>query len=431
MSNLMRFVKSVAAVLFAVLIAACGSSNNSAAPVHLRFVNATPASTLSVTLNGTGQFSGVTAATATGYAQLTPANYTIQVASSTGALATSTQLVGLASGQTYTLLAYQREGAIVAELVVEDQTLPASGYASIAVSNSSPDPGTLDVYIVPPGTTSLTGLSPTFQQVVFGATPSATTMVVGTYDIVATATGNPSDVRSRLSSVAIGSTQILLAAFTSTSGGALVDAVLLTQGGSVQFAPTTQARVRVVSALPSSPPTPVTATVGSTTLASVYSPIAGAYTLVPGGTSSTSYSIAAGGAAPLTGSATFAAGGDFTILVYNAASPTVSILTDNNQSPIGSNTNLRLVNAGVSNGAPGMTLQDNGVQVATGVQYGQASGYFGVTAAATSSLTVIAPGNSPGPTSLTTSTVSLNVAGGVYTIFVVDGTLIPYPSRDR
>jgi hypothetical protein len=425
MSNLIRSVKSVAAVLFAVLIAACSSSNNSATPVHLRFVNATPASTLSVTLNGNGQFSGVTAGTATGYAQVTPSNYTIEVTSSNGALATSTQVLGLASGQTYTVLAYQRDGAIVAELVVEDQTLPASGYATIAVSNSSPDPGTLDVYIVPPGTTSLTGLSPTFQQVVFGAAPSATTMVSGTYDIVATATGNPSDVRSRLSSVSFASTQILMAAYTSTGGGALVDAVLLTQGSSVQFKPATQARVRAVSALPVAGATPVVATVGGTTLANVYSPVAGLYALVTGGTST--YSVTVNGTPVATlPAATFAAGGDFTILVYgSASSPSVAVFTDNNQAPIGSDINLRLVNAAV-NVAGGLTLYDNQVQVASSVPYGQASTYFGVVGSSTSTLEVIEPGATP-----VSLSISLNAPGAVYTVFVIDSTLMPYPIRDR
>jgi hypothetical protein len=429
MWTLKNVVKCVTAVAAAALIAACSNSNNHSSPTNLRFINATQSSTLSVTLNQTGQFSNVTAGTATGYAQITPANYAIAVTSSNGSLATSTQTLGLASGQTYTLLAYERQGAIVALIIVEDQSTPPTGYATFEVSNSSLDSGNLDVYVVSPGTTSLTGLSPSFQSVNFGSAPSATSLVAGTYDVVATASGNPTDVRSHLSSVVVTSEQILMAAYTSTSGGALVNGVLLTQGGTVQFAPTTQARVRVVSALPSSPPTAVNATVGGTTLASVYSPIAGVYNLISGASSSTSYSIVAG-TATVTGSTTFGAGGDFTILVYGAvSSPTVSILTDNNQTPIASNINLRLVNAAVNNGAPGMTLQDNGVQVATAVQYGQASGYFGVTAAALSSLTVIAPGNTP--STLTTPTTSLTIPNAVYTVFVIDTSLTPYAIRDR
>jgi len=423
MSNLTRFVKSAAVALLAVLISACGSGSNNATPTNLRFVNATTGTSLSVTLNGIGQFSNVAAGAATGYAPVTPSNYTIEVTSANGTLATSAQVQGLASGQTYTLLAYQRDGAIVAELIVEDQAIPAAGFSTVAISNSSPDAGTLDVYILPPGTTNLTGLAPVFQQVVFGAAPAAVAYTAGTYDIVATGTGNQNDVRSRLSSVVLTGGQIVMAAYTSTSGGALVNTVLLTQGGSVQFEAATQARVRVVSALPAAGLTPVTATVGATSLATVYSPNPGIYTLVGGGTST--YSVSP---SPATlPAATFAAGGDFTILVYgSASSPIVSVLADNNQAPIGGNVNLRLVNAATA-AAGGLTLYDNGVQVASAIGYGGASAYYGTGESAASTLQVVAPGLSSQP-----DTVSLSIPDAVYTIFVIDpATLAPIVIRDR
>ncbi len=276
-----------------------------------------------------------------------------------------------------------------------------------------------------PGTTTLTGLTPTFQAVNYSATTSWTTLAAGTFDIIATATGNQSDVRFKLPSVAVPGTQIVLLAFCSTPGGALVNGVVMTQNGGVQFAPTASARVRVVSALPVASTALVAATVGGTSFASVYSPNPGIYTAVPGGTSS--YSISAAGT-PIASlpAATFATGGDFTVLVYGTvASPSVSIFTDNNQVPVGSGANLRLINAAV-NVPGGLTLYDNNVQVASSIGYGAASSYFGVAESTTSVLELIEPSVAP-----VTTTVALNSPGGVYTVFVIDSTLMPYVIRDR
>jgi Domain of unknown function (DUF4397) len=429
---LKRFQESFAlvamAVLFTALLTACGSSNNnnSSSPVSLRFVNASRSASLTVSLNGTIQFSGVAAGSTTGYASVGSGEYTITVISASGSLASWTLTTGLGAGNQLTLFAYDRDGAVLASLVTEGATAPPSGYAMVQVSNLSPDSGALDVFLVSPGTTTLLGLTPTFSSAAYLANPAFTTLVVGTFDIVATATGNSSDVRFKLPSVAITNGQILTAAFTSTSGGALVNGVLMNQGGTVQFVPAANARVRAVSALPVSGASLVAATVGGTALGSVFSPNPGTYTLVPGGTSS--YSITVSGTAIATlPAASFATGGDFTILVYGAAaSPSVSIFTDNNQVPAGSNANLRLVNAAV-NVAGGLTLYDNNVQVASSVGYGNASSYFGVAESATSTLELIEPSVAP----VIDTPVSIDAPQAVYTVFVIDSTLTPYLIRDR
>ena len=427
---MIRFLKSLAAVALAALVAACGSGNNNSSPATVRLINASHSANLTLTLNGAAQFSNVSAASATTYAQVTASSYTLSVASPNGSLSSSTQVIGLASSQVYSVLAYDRDGAIVALVFAENQTVPSSGFSLLGVSNDSPDSGSLDLYVVPPGTSTVAGLAPTFQSVGFGAAPLFATFASGTYEIVATATGNPNDVRFKIPSQQLAGTQIVLLGFTSTSGGALVNGVVAIQGGAVSFTPTTSARVRVVSALPVSGTSQVSATVGGTAFAPVFSPNPGTYTLVPGG--ATSYSISVAGTAIASPpAATFTAGGDFTILVYgtSASSPAVSIFTDNNQTPIAGDVNLRLVNAGVTVSG-GLTMYDNNVQVASAVAYGAASAYFGVTESATSTLQLIAPTLTP-----LTVTPSLNVPASVYTVFVIDGAMSPTTSlsiiRDR
>jgi hypothetical protein len=147
---------------------------------------------------------------------------------------------------------------------------------------------------------------------------------------------------------------------------------------------------------------------------------------VPGG--STTYSISVSGTPIATlPAATFATGGDFTILVYgSASSPTVSILTDNNQIPVGGEIKLRLVNAGVT-AAGGLTMYDNNIAVANSVAFGAASPYFNVPVSSTSTLELIEASVTP-----LFATIASTTPDSVYTVFVIDN-LATTPSiiRDR
>jgi hypothetical protein len=425
---LIKLTKCLSAALLGVLLVACGSHNNgggTAAPANFRFVNASQDGSLTVAVDGTAQFSNVPGPSTSDYASVVAGTHTVTVTGASGSLASPAVSVSLNPAQTYSLVAYVRDGAVVASLVTESQAVPASGDATLGVANLSPDSGGLDLYLVAPGTPNLAGLAPTFQSASYRAAPTWATFVAGTFDIVVTAAGNPNDVRQRLSSISVSGGQISLLAVTSTSGGALVNAALLTQAGAVQFVPATSARVRVVSALSVSSAIPVTATVGTTSLAPVFAPNPGTYTLVAG--NATAYAVSAAGA-PIAAlpAATFATGGDFTVLVYGAvASPSVSILTDINQQPIvAGDVNLRLVNAGV-NDAGGLTLYDNNVQVASSVAFGTASSYFGAPSA-NSVLELVEPAVAPLSTSML-----LGPTGSVYSVFVIDATLTPYVIRDR
>jgi len=425
---LIKLMKCLSSTLLGVLLVACGGHNNgggTAAPANLRFVNASQGASLTLAVDGTAEFSNVAGASTSDYASVAAGTHTVTVTGGNSSLASPAVSVPLNPAQAYSLVAYVRDGAVVASLVAESQVVPASGNATLGVANLSPDSGGLDLYLVAPGTANLAGLAPVFQSVSYRAAPSWATFVAGTFDIVVTAAGNPNDVRQRLSSISVSGAQVVVLALTSTSGGALVNAALLTQAGTVQFIPTTNARVRVVSALNVSSAIAVTATVDTTSLAPVFAPNPGTYALVAGNT--TAYAVSAGGVPIATlPSATFATGGDFTVMVYGAAaSPSVSILTDINQQPIlNGDVNLRLINAGV-NVAGGLTLYDNNVQVASSVAYGTASPYFG-TPSANSVLELVQPAVAP-----LTTTVVLGPTGSVYSVFVIDGTLTPYVIRDR
>ena len=165
---------------------------------------------------------------------------------------------------------------------------------------------------------------------------------------------------------------------------------------------------------------------GSTTLAPDYAPSPTHYQLVAAGSAITA--LTAGGTPLATLPTTsFAAGGDYTILVYGtAAAPQAVVLTDVNQ--VTTNfASVRVVNAAVT--APtGLTLFINGSLGPSGVLYGTdgaPNDYSGVTPASGATLQL----NGAGYTGLP-ATFSL-VTGSVYTVFVYDPTLPPLVITDR
>ena len=424
-----------ACVTTAILLAGCGgkSSSSTVTAATVRLINATPDAALGINVTDSAwTLSGVTPGTASAYLSVTPATYTVNLAAADGALTpTAAQSLTLSSGTNYTILASARNNAITAATFTDSQSTPATGYLSFRVSNTTGDAGPVDVYLVAPGTTALTGLAPTFSYVNVGALSGTITITPGAYRIVVTALGKQDDVRLVIPSLTFATGQILTLALTSAGGGAQVDGVLIDQGLAVQLFANDTRRVRVVAGIPAGAGSnsTVAATVGGTALAAIVSPSVGAYTVLPAGANTLAVTID-GTAVTTVPTQTFAAGGDYTVLVYNtAAAPAVAVFTDSNQSP-GYQANLRLVNGAVPAG--GLSLSVNYATAATGVGYGAASSYVGV-APATSELVQV---SSPTTTFVATPNPLTNVnvaSSGVYSVFVLGatGSAIVQLAKDR
>jgi len=434
MQSVTKILLGSVLALAAAILAACGSGSNTVVPAGIRMVNDTSAA-LVLNLNGAGTISSVAADSSSGYLSVTPGTYTQSVSGSSTSVASSANTVGLGTGQNYTTLAYPRNNVIYSATYTDNQAVPLAGFSSLNIANVSVDAGPVDVYLVSHPFTSLTGLSPSFQSVqglstavTLASTNTSATPAIN-YDIVVTAAGKPTDVRLTLSGPNFASAQQYTLALTGTPGGALVNSVLIPQGIAVPataFVPTTLARVRVLSGLPVGNSIQVLATVGSTTLAPDYAPSPTHYQLVAAGSAITALTV---GGAPLATlpTTTFAAGGDYTILVYGtAAAPQAVVLTDVNQ--VTTNfASVRVVNAAVT--APtGLTLFINGSLGPSGVLYGTdgaPNDYSGVTPASGATLQLNGAGYSGLP-----ATFSL-VTGSVYTVFVYDPTLPPLVITDR
>jgi hypothetical protein len=424
---------SLLALILLGLCTACGgksSSSGTAAPGLIRLVNATSVNNLSMSATGVVQASGVASGGASSYASLAVGTYGIFAGTADASLAASaTQNLTIATGISYTVFAYQRNGAVNIRILTDNQTAPSTGFALLTIGNTGPDAGALDVYVVSPGS-SLSGLSPTFSTTASGSTSLTQAIAAGTYDIVVTGSGAPADIRQVLSSIQLSNLEIAYLELTSSSGGTLVNSALVQQGGAVTILPATTARVRVVAAIPGvgSINSNIATSVAGSPLGSLTSPATGTYRVIAANSAVTSIDVTTNGVdVPVTSlpTGTFASGGDYTILVYGtAAAPVVALLTDNNQAPVSAK--VRLVNAAVPVG--GISLTDNFQSLISDLPYGVASDYQGISGGS-SALSVTSPLVSFPTYNLTTNILS----GGTYSLFVLGTTTAPIVvfNRDR
>ena len=119
-------------------------------------------------------------------------------------------------------------------------------------SSDLPDAGSLDVYLSG-STDSLDNATLVASSVSSGSSSgSYTTVGSGTYRLRIAAAGSTTDLRLDASSLTLGSQGVYTLVVTPTSGGVLVNSLLVSQGAEVTPIATDLARVRLVSAVASS-----------------------------------------------------------------------------------------------------------------------------------------------------------------------------------
>jgi len=171
----------------AVLLAVgCGGGGGQA---QLRVLNASPnIGAVDVLVDGATVASGIGYETATSYISVKTGSRHLQIeptGSTTVAIDTTLNLAG--SSQT-TVIALNFAASISPVVLTDSTTAPTSGDAQIRVVNASPSMGSVDVYIVAPGT-DLTTTTPVAQSLAFQSATSYTSEVAGTWEIFFTVPG--------------------------------------------------------------------------------------------------------------------------------------------------------------------------------------------------------------------------------------------------
>ncbi len=406
-------------VLAAVaLVGACGGSGgNSEGKADVRLVNATQTHATVALLEGsTTRIASVALDAASDYAGIGSGSPTLQVNDAATSTALGVISPSLSDGKNYAVVAYELGGSVKLGIMSEIQSEPSSGTAVVRVFNTALDAGALDVYVVAPGTDITTVTTSTFP-VAATSTPSETSYVSftpGTYQVVVTASGNASDVRLTIPSITLASKDVATILLTPTVGGTLVNGALMRQEGSYTASRNTNARVRLAAG--TSPGSTVTASVGSTTIATLNATNVSNYVTVP---AATAFNVSVNGASVASPAVLPVAGTDSTLFVHGTAgAATASVTTDDNRMPTAStNVKMRLAN-GTTGPAVPLSLTVDFSPVASNVAPGAISaGYTTIPSSGTMQFDVT-------PSLLGTQTRSVTVTG-VYTLFIMGDASVP------
>jgi hypothetical protein len=415
----MRSVLAGGLALVSLLLSACGGGGSSDGQAQVRLINMSAATSLDVYDGTSKMISSVPASAVSDYAGVDEGSYTVylKIASSSTSLLSQTR--SWSKDTKYTLLAYERYGAINAVQITENQSAPSSGAASVNFYNLATDAGALDVYVTDPSA-SLTGATATKSGITAGTGSGYVEIGAGTYRIRVTAAGDKTDVRLDIPSVTLADQQIATLGLTGTTGGVLVDGVLSTQAGSVSFYRNTNARVRVVAALTNN--AIVTASADSTSLASaLQSTTIGSYVQVAAGTPTVT--VTSNGTTISSAAQTLSAGYDYTLLVYgdSTGTPQSTLLVDDNRISDTSTSyaKVRLVHAVVGLDSA-LTMLVNSSAKASSVAYGTGSDYASLASTTSATLTVLSPSDS-----VYSATDVTFASGATYTLFMLGTSASP------
>jgi len=175
---------SVLAIGLALLLTACGNGN-----VQIRFVNTSPGeSSLDYSLGGTTVASGVAYGTGSNYDSTVPGSRHLQVYPSGTTNAIIDQTINLSSSTDYSLVAINYSPQIRSILLTDDNSMPNSGNVKLRIVNASPGLGTVDAYVVAPGT-DLNTASPSVSSLAFEATSGYLVESAGSLQIIFTSAG--------------------------------------------------------------------------------------------------------------------------------------------------------------------------------------------------------------------------------------------------
>jgi hypothetical protein len=418
----------MAALALATLgLVACGGGTDKT-KAQVRLVNASlDYSSLQLGVDGTLRQSGLGYGSTADYTEVDPGKAATIISQTGSATSLLSFTPSVSKGDYFTLLAYGALGALKQVQLDDNGSAPDAGQTYLRVINAAPDAGSLDVFIT--ATSDSLNASVAVQPAAtFGVLGNPLTINSGTWRLRVTGANAKSDLRLDLSGLVLDSKQVATLVIAPGTGGALVNALLLTQQGGITRLDNTQARLRVAAGV--SGGGSVTASVGGTTVGNALaSPVVSTYTLVPAGAQSVSVSVN-GTALTAPGNA-LTAGADYTLLVYGPpASPIANWLQDDNHLPSdATQAKLRLVN-GIAPLATPLALTSDFLPIAGNVSPGTASEYGLVLATTTAKLSVSAAGQA---TALFSAVDQTLIANSNYTLFLVgaDSAAVGILRKDR
>lgn len=411
----------------AAALAGCYVAPDDRTKARARLVNATrDYASLDLRVDGSLRQGAVAYGGSASYVEVEPDKSSSSITTAGSATALLSFTPAVSANKDYAVLAFGKAGALRQVVLDENQAAPDSGKTGLRVVNAAADAGTLDVYLTS-ATDALTTAVAVRAGAAYGEVSPALDVAGGNWRLRVTGASNKTDLRLDVADIALPAGQVAVLVLTPSTGGTLVDALLVKQQDTIVQADGANARVRAMAGVGSAGA--VTATLGGVSLLeSAASPVAGNYRFVAAGSPALAVSVNGNSVgSPVT---SLAAGRDATLLVYGpAATPTAVWVADDNQLPAAAGAlRIRLVN-GTSGVAGSASLAVDGEAIGSGgVAEGAAGTYSEITASSSATLTV-----SAGATTLYSANNQALVSGGVYTVFVVGapGSTTGIIKRDR
>lgn len=415
---------SLALALCLPLLHACGGASDDG---YVRLVNATTDySAIGVYESGDAVGADVSSDTVGGYAGVGAGTYEFDLrvsGSSSTAASTTSQVV--AKGDHFTLVGTVDAGVVTVTTLTDDADKPSSGYASLRIFNAAPAvAASVDVYVTTTACASLTSANTPVASSVTGLQDGYASVVAASggsaWHVCVTGAGDRTDLRLDIPSLTLTSQQIATLILTKTTGGVLLNGLLLEQQGTLTSYANPNVRLRLVADAANG--SVVSASANGTTLGTSYaSPTVSAWRTVSAGDLALTLSI--DGVAITQTGLSAAAGGDYTLLVAGSAgAPTVTLLADDDSAPTTSALPVRMKLVNGLNGASGSAmLTSSGVVVGDSVAFGEASADANIAAASAAADLQVTSGG----TTLWEMSGQTLASGSVYTVFLLGDASAP------
>lgn len=420
-------------------LAACGGGGSgdsgSGGDTIIRAINLTtdlPSADLYV--GDVRQFSALATDALTNNITLVANTYSVNVKAAGDSTALFTGSYTLSKDQKYTTVIWGRRSSLRVSTIgeSEDSANVTAGNGRIRVFNATIDGGAVDVYITPLPVDPNDPPTPTRSGLTSGTLAGYTEFAIGNYAVLVTGQGDPFDVRLNIPSITLTDKQYYTLVLTQAGvGGVLLNGTLIAQQAASTPYRNNKARVRLAASVAGGALVSVTLNGAATpTFANYRSPTArgsGDYVLVDAG--DVAVTATANGTAFGAGTRTFAVGQDYTLLAWGeAGAPQLELLNDDNRPPANAAfAKIRLINGLANSGLATILLNASQTPSQTkDVEPGHASSYANLTASGIAMIQALSNQQSdPLFTLSTTNNISLLVAQGVYTLFLLDGGSAP------
>jgi hypothetical protein len=416
------------ALAVVALLAGCsGSGGREQNSVDVRSVHLVPdAEPLDVLINGEVKAAALPFQTASDYANFGFGDATLEVRSATThEVLVPSSPASFGPNTRYTIVLHGRRAAITPLVLQDDSALVASGKFRARFISISAEAQFLDLYL----TTDIANTAPTITGLGYASLSGYVELPAGNYPIVFATTGTKDVLFAAPAQVFADMKRYTIVATPST-GGALVNSLVLSGNGDPLFLKNGLSRLKAVNALPDSAPLNFKAD-GTVLLSNVpYTGSSDYVQLVSGSHNLQVERSSVPGSVIASLTATLDPARDYTMVSAGpATAPRVATLADDNSLPTTVNAaRVRFANLRSDTGAVDATV--DGTVRASGIAALAASTYSDLTAGTAHTLTFTAAGG--GATLVTLPDVTVE-AGGIYTIHLFGTAAAPTARvvRDR